>query len=263
MFAADARRLTQIEPALRRVLIVEPSTAAARLLWDVLKGLGTRNIIIEPDEYGALEQARQMEPSLIFTERLGQRLDGERLVRTLRRSSLSCRMAPIIMVTADATAASIKGARDVGVHEFLRKPFTSADLFRRIETVALKPRDWIEAVGYVGPDRRRFNAGAYAGPRKRRADTPLTAEAAAAAVRDQAMLILAASVTQFDTDPSQALRAIRQQAETLAALAMKTSDTALAVAAAGLSAVLAGVTPDKAAVTAPVRTLLGLAGPRR
>ena len=38
----------------------------------------------------------------------------------------------------------------------MRKPFTIGDLERRLEAVTLKPRDWVEAVQYVGPDRRRF-----------------------------------------------------------------------------------------------------------
>src|SRR5215217_8938999 len=76
---------------------------------------------------------------------------------------------------------------DAGVHEFLRKPFTSGDLLKRVENVALKPRTWIEAVGYVGPDRRRFNSGEYSGPTKRKSDRAATGAAAAAAEKDQAM----------------------------------------------------------------------------
>jgi adenylosuccinate synthase len=34
----------------------------------------------------------------------------------------------VILITEDATAATILAARDAGVHEFLRKPFTLKDL---------------------------------------------------------------------------------------------------------------------------------------
>lgn len=261
MFAADAKTLSRIEPVVRRVLIVDPTTASARLLQDILKTMGGREVIIESEEQRALDHARELEPGLIFTERSGTRLDGEQLARKIRRSNLSCRRAPIIMMTADATASSIKGARDAGIHEFLRKPFTSADLFRRVLNVALKPRDWIEAVGYVGPDRRRFNSGEYAGPQKRKADKPANAAAAALAVKDQAMRILAASLAQFDTDPLQAVRAIRQQAETLQGLAVRTSDARLAVAAAGLEGCLATDRLTRASLIGPVGELLALAGP--
>lgn len=259
MFAADAKTLNRIEPAVRRVLIADPNPASARMLQDVLKTMGAREVIVEADEHRVLDHAREMEPGLVFTERSGPRLDGEQLARKIRRSNLVCRQTPIIMVTADATASSIKGARDSGIHEFLRKPFTSADLFRRIQNVALKPRDWIEAVGYVGPDRRRFNSGEYSGPQKRKADKPANAAEAALAVKDQAMRILAASLVQFDNDPLQAVRAVTQQAQTLKALAIKTSDTRLAVAVAALVGSLSAGPSTKATLAAPIGAVLALA----
>jgi len=261
VFAADAKTLSRIEPVVRRVLIADPNQASARLLLDIMKSLGAREVVTESDEHRVMDHAREMEPGLIFTERSGVKLDGEQLARRIRRSNLACRRVPIIMMTADATASSIKGARDAGIHEFLRKPFTSNDLFRRVENVALKPRDWIEAVGYVGPDRRRFNSGDYAGPQKRTADKPATAAEAAVAVKDQAMRILSASLAQFDNDPMQAVRAVKQQAETLKALAMKTSDARLAVAAAGLEGCLAQGHPTKATLTGPIEAILSLAPP--
>ncbi|MFW2344729.1 MAG: response regulator, partial [Brevundimonas mediterranea] len=147
MFTADARTLSRLEPAVRRIVIVEPNAASARLLSDIMKGLGAREVYTESDEERALELLRDVEPGVIFTERSGEALNGETLTRRVRRSSMSCRMAPVIMVTGEATAAAIKGARDAGVHEFLRKPYTTGDLFKRVENVALKSRPWVEAVG--------------------------------------------------------------------------------------------------------------------
>jgi len=261
VFAADARTLSRIEPAVRRVVIADANVAAARLLVDILKSMGSREVVVETDEARVLDAVREIEPGLIFTERSGPKLNGESLARKLRRSHLASRRAPIIMVTSEATATTIKGARDSGVHEFLRKPFTSADLFRRVENVALKQRDWIEGVAYVGPDRRRFNSGEYAGPQKRKQDQPASAAGAAIAVKDQALRILAAALAQFDNDPLQAIRAARQQAETLKALAIKTSDAQLAIAAAGLEGSLAAGPATKATLIGPIERLLALADP--
>lgn len=260
MFALDAKTMQRIAPVVRRVIIADPNPAAARLLTDLLKGFGTREVVTEPDDARVIDLAREMEPGLILIERTGPRLDGEALTKRIRRSSLQCRRAPIIMVTAEATASTIKGARDSGVHEFLRKPFTSGDLFRRIENLATKPRDWIEAVGYVGPDRRRFNASDYAGPQKRKADRE-GGVLSAAGIKDQALRILGSALTQFDSDPAQAVRAVKQQAETLKALAIKTGDARLAVAAAGLETCLAAGPPTKADLTAPIQALTALAEP--
>ena len=258
MFAIDPRVLAKLAPVVKRVLIVDPNPHAARLLNDIMKGLGARDIVIELNEKRALARAAELEPGIVFTERSGEGLDGESLARALRRSHLNCRRAPIIMVTADATARTIMGARDSGVHEFLRKPFTSADLFKRVENVALKPRDWVEAVGYVGPDRRRFNSGEFSGPGKRKADRPATGAAGQTAAKDQAMRILAAALDQFDSDPMQAVRAIREQAATLKTLAMKVSDSRLAVAVGALEVSMASGPPTKATLAAPIGTLLAM-----
>ena len=261
MLIPDRRFLARLEPTVGRVLIIDPNAHAARLITDLMKSLGAREVVVEATEARGLQVAGALDPGLIFTERSGPHLDGESFTRTLRRSHMACRRVPVIMVTSEATATTIKGARDVGVHEFLRKPFTSADLIKRVENVALKPRDWVEGVSYVGPDRRRFNSGEYAGPSKRKSDRAMGAEAEAIAIRDQAMKILAAALDQFDNDPPQAVRSIRQQAETLKALALKVADSRLVVAVGALEVTLASGGATKASLAAPIGQLLALPKP--
>ncbi|WP_420470823.1 response regulator [Brevundimonas sp. FT23042] len=258
MFSVDRRILARIEPVTKRVLIVDPNPHAARLLTDIVKALGARDVIVEAEESRALKAAAALEPGLIFTERTGPGLDGESLSRRIRRSDMDCRRAPIIMVTGEATATTILGARDAGVHEFLRKPFTSGDLWKRVENVALKPRDWIEAVGYVGPDRRRFNSGEYTGPAKRKGDRNAAGANALDAAKDQAMRILAAALDQFDRDPMQAVRAIREQAGALKTIALKAADTRLVVAVGALEVSLAAGPGSKETLSAPIGGLLAM-----
>ncbi|MGV9008656.1 response regulator [Brevundimonas sp.] len=258
MFAVDRRFLAKLEPVVRRVMIVDPNTHAARMLMDIMKGLGAREVVVEGENDAAMRMAEGLEPGLIFTERSGDGLNGEALTRAIRRSHMACRMSPIIMITGEATAQTIIGARDAGVHEFLRKPFASADLYKRIENVAVKPRGWVEGVAYVGPDRRRFNSGEYTGPSKRKSDKSLTGEAALADAKDQAMRILAAALNQFDSDPMQATRAVKQQAITLKEVSLKTNDQQLQVAVGALEVSLASGPPTKATLTAPIGTLLAM-----
>ena len=122
--------------------------------------------------------------------------------------------------------------------------------------MALKPRPWIEAVGYVGPDRRRFNSGEYTGAKKRRSDG---AAGGAAEMRDQATRILISAMNQFEQDPSQATRAIRQQAETLNGLAVKAADARLAMVVATLQAYLATGQVTKAGLIQPVNAVVAAA----
>ncbi|MDQ1155415.1 two-component system response regulator [Brevundimonas sp. SORGH_AS_0993] len=259
MFAVNTKTLSRIEPVVRRAIIIDPNPAAVRLLADVMKGLGAREIYSETDDERALELARDVEPGIIFVERSGPTLNGETLTRRIRRSNMVCRTSPIIMVTTEATAGAIKGARDAGVHEFLRKPFTTGDLFKRVENVAVKPRPWIEAVNYVGPDRRRFNSGEYAGTRKRRSDTAADSNES---VRNQAVRILTSAMAQFDQDPTQATRAIRQQASTLKTVAASMADSTLAIAAGGLEAYINAGQVTRAGLAQPIGAILALAEPQ-
>jgi CheY-like chemotaxis protein len=171
---------------------------------------------------------------MIFTELSGEALDGLRLARDIRRSEFACRRAPIVMITAEATPKSIFGARDAGVHEFLRKPYTIRDLLRRLEALTQK-RDWIEGIAYIGPDRRRFNSGDYQGPRKRKDDGAGTTDAARLL---QAVKIVQAAYGALGSDPKQAYRALCAQAETIQQTAVSTGDQKLAAAAAALTGYL-------------------------
>ncbi|HLK24806.1 MAG TPA: response regulator [Caulobacteraceae bacterium] len=246
MIFTDAKLARQLEPWLERVLIVEPAHASAKLLAELIKGAGGQQIQIERDYAHAMAASSILEPRLVFTDVGGAELEGLSFVRDLRRSELACRQAVVVVLTAEATASVIVSARNAGVHEFLRKPFTARDLARRLEAAALHPRDWIEAVGYVGPDRRRFNSGDYKGPRKRRTD-----KAATPAERiEQAVRIAKAAVAGFDLDRAQAIRSLQVQASELKGLGATGGDAALTAAAVKLQGALAAASPSREAVEA-------------
>jgi two-component system chemotaxis response regulator CheY len=60
-------------------------------------------------------------------------------------------------------------ARDAGVTEFLVKPFNTRDLYSRMLQIIEKPRQFVRADQYFGPDRRR-SSKQYIGPYKREND---------------------------------------------------------------------------------------------
>jgi len=211
----------------RRGLVVDSNPASARMVAELLKTLGVGTINQEISGSGALLVCEQIEPQVIFTELTGPRLNGLEFVRNLRGSDLPCRKAPVVMFTAEATAATIIAARDSGVHEFLRRPFTLGQLAKRLEAVILHPREWVEAINYIGPDRRRFNSGDYKGPRKRLIDQPIPADAER--IR-QALQILKAAIAAIETQPAQALRSMQAQAKTLKTCAVSEANMRMTMA---------------------------------
>jgi DNA-binding response OmpR family regulator len=223
VLSADAKTNQRIYALMQRVLIADPQPASSKLLSGILRDICTCQIWTAPDVQRAMTVAQGIEPHVIFVDHGGS-LDGAALTRLVRRSEMMCRRSPVIMISAQATAAAIIGARDAGVHEFLRKPFTIKDLVRRLEAVATRPRDWIEGIGYVGPDRRRFNSGNYAGMLKRRVDHVATPDEARFV---QALKILKAALAAMDTDPRQALRSMRAQANEIEGSARAKADMEL------------------------------------
>lgn len=234
MFDSDAKIYARIAPHMQRVLIVDGQPAAVRLLTELLRNISRCQVWSAPNPERAMALAKSISPQIMFVDQSTE-VDGIGFTRAMRRSTLPCRQAPVVMITAGATAQTIIGARDAGAHEFLRKPYTIKDLVRRIEAVSLRKRDWIEAVGYIGPDRRRFNSGDYAGPLKRRSDA---AESPDTSRLSQALKILRAAAGALDLDPSQAMRAMRAQADECQRCALSMANTRMAAAAGELQRVL-------------------------
>lgn len=224
----DSKAIQRMAPLLSRVLVVDPQPTSANVIAEHMRTVSRPEVTVAPTTDKGLKLADKVGPDVIFVELVGEKVDGLEFTHKLRRSNYACRKAPIILVSAQATAASILAARDVGAHEFLRKPFTIKDLLKRLEAVTLHRRDWIEAVGYVGPDRRRFNSGDYSGPLKRHTDTDATPEEARIA---QALKILRSALTAVEGgDRMQALRALQAQTLELEEAAKAMADEKLLAA---------------------------------
>ena len=235
MHIADARTKVRLGALMERVLIIEAEPARAQSLGHRLRELGPCQIWTARDAGEGLGLAGRIDPKTIFVGQ-GASFDAAEWVRSIRRSDLGCRRAPVILVSTDATAAAIVAARDAGAHELLRHPFTLEDLARHLSAAAGRPRDWIEGVGYIGPDRRRFNAGDYSESLRRRVEHASTPDEARIV---QALKILEAALVAIDGDPRQAERAMRAQADEIAKVAKAHADHALWAAAVKLGHELA------------------------
>ncbi len=228
MFNTDAKIVQRMAPLLQRVMVVDPQPASARLIGELMRDIARSQVWVAETNEKAIRLASSYDPHIIFVELSAGPVDGIAFTRELRRSHLAARYAPVIMITGQATAAGILAARDGGVHEFLRKPFTMKDLLRRLEAVTLRQRDWVEAVGYVGPDRRRFNSGDYSGSLKRRSDARATPDSEKMA---QALKILRSAINAVGSDPGQAMRSMQAQVTELRKCGMSVADLKLTTAA--------------------------------
>src|SRR5438477_12035251 len=99
-------------PQLRRVLIVDPQAAGARLIGELMRDIAGSQVWVAETHEKAIRLSGGCEPQIIFVELSAAPIDGVRFTRELRRSHLAARYAPVIMVTGQATAAGILSARD-------------------------------------------------------------------------------------------------------------------------------------------------------
>jgi two-component system chemotaxis response regulator CheY len=74
------------------------------------------------------------------------------------------------MMTGYADRDRVKQARDAGVSEFLVKPITAKGVLDRLAITAFRPRPFVKAQNYIGPDRRRVERADIGVPRRRAAD---------------------------------------------------------------------------------------------
>jgi len=225
LISKASRRADQMP---QRIMMVDPQPERAKMLGELMRDLCRAEIWSAPSNAKALKLAAKVDAQLIFCELSGDKVDGVAFTRSLRRSDLACRQAPVILVAHQVATEHRLAARDAGAHELLHRPFTLKDLTRRVEAAVLYPRDWVEAVDYVGPDRRRFASADYAGPLKRLADHSPTSDT----VRiGQALKILKSAVQAVEREPQQALRAMLAQAMILQVAADGVADRRLAAAA--------------------------------
>lgn len=220
MFSLDPKLAARLKPHLKRVLILESNLAYARILKDMLRVLGGEQVEFISDDREALETCQNFDPLIIFCDLKGPKIEGAKFITAVRRSDLKCRKIPVIMMASNDLPETQKEARDCGSDEIMTKPFASGDLLKRLEHVITKSPPWIEAVMYVGPDRRRFNSGA--GPSKR------APEAMSDGMKriEQSVRILRAAAEQYETDRKQAKRAITAQLEVLVPACKSITDPA-------------------------------------
>lgn len=154
------------------VLLVEDTVPMRKLVTSVLETLGVGRIHGAEHGEEGFEAFCKENPDIVIADWHMEPVNGIEMVEKIRTEAASPnKMVPIIMMTGYSALPRVAQARDMGVTEFLVKPFSANDLARRIAYVINKPRDFIETDDYFGPDRRRRIIEDYKGPYRRSDDS--------------------------------------------------------------------------------------------
>ncbi len=160
------------------VLLVEDNSYIQSLLTLSLKALGVGQIRTASHGGEAIDilrlmgidpmKAGLMSVDLIMSNWQMSPVDGLMLLRWVRRHKESPdRFIPFIMVTGHAARDKVEEARDLGVTEFLAKPFSVQNVADRLLQVIDRQRQFVHTGDYFGPDRRR-QALPYDGEERRK-----------------------------------------------------------------------------------------------
>jgi CheY-like chemotaxis protein len=128
------------------------------IIETILRGFGANRIFSARDAPEAFDRIKSEAVDVVICDFMMPVLDGIDFVKLLRTSSDtagSTSTVPVIMLTAHTERSRIEAARDVGVTEFCCKPVTARELLNKIVAVVDRPRPFIKAPGFFGPDRRR------------------------------------------------------------------------------------------------------------
>ncbi len=154
-----------------KILIVEDNKPMLLLLKSVLQSFGVVNITTALDGEEGFTKFCSTNPDLVITDWMMKPCDGIELSRKIRNERKSPNQyVPIILMTGFTEKKRVINARDVGITEFLAKPFNARDLYKRLQRIIEQPRLFVRCEGFFGPDRRRKSSELYNGKKRRRSD---------------------------------------------------------------------------------------------
>jgi two-component system copper resistance phosphate regulon response regulator CusR len=121
-------------PALLHILIVEDKRSLARTLKTSLEEKG-HTVVLAFDGLDGLSHAEADRFDVMVLDIMLPGIDGFEVIRRLRKGK---HQLPVLALTARDTVGDIVTALDLGVDDYLTKPFSMAEFMARVRAVARK-----------------------------------------------------------------------------------------------------------------------------
>lgn len=104
-----------------RILVVDDEPTLVRLMEFILAKQG-HTMLVATNGEEAILRVRADRPDLVLLDIMMPRIDGYEVARMIREDAL-IKDTPIIMLSAKAQEADIARGLEVGVNEYITKPF--------------------------------------------------------------------------------------------------------------------------------------------
>jgi DNA-binding response OmpR family regulator len=153
------------------VLLVDSAAESLEIMAQMFAGFGVQMPHRADSCANARQQIGERNFNLIVIDAAMSDGDGYGLVQWVRREAGEPnRFASVILLTGHTRASEVYRGRDVGANFVIRKPASPMIMMHRILWLSRDKRDFIEAPGYCGPDRRFRKLGPPNGVKGRRKD---------------------------------------------------------------------------------------------
>jgi two-component system chemotaxis response regulator CheY len=116
------------------ILIVDDYKTMLRIVDNLLKQLGFKNIMQTTDGSTALKILRENNFGLVISDWNMQPMTGLQLLKEVR-ADIKLRTIPFIMVTAESKTENVVAAKEAGVNNYIVKPFNAETLKQKISAV--------------------------------------------------------------------------------------------------------------------------------
>lgn len=117
-----------------KILIVDDFATMRRILKNILKQLGFKNLVEADDGTTAWEILEGQSIDLIISDWNMPKMTGLELLKKVR-SSDNYKGAPFLMVTAEAQKQNVIEAVQAGVSNYVVKPFTAEAISDKLEKI--------------------------------------------------------------------------------------------------------------------------------
>ncbi len=118
-----------------RILIVDDEPANVLLLERLLEQLGYNNVETFTDSVEALPRILDSSVDLVLLDIQMPQLSGFEILERVREGKQESEFRPVMVLTADATAATKRKALALGAEDFLTKPFEAYEVALRVKNL--------------------------------------------------------------------------------------------------------------------------------
>lgn len=152
-----------------RILLVSAKPHVALVLRQVLTICGAVDITLAPDGFAALECLRMQVYDAVFCDDASSRDTGADFAHDARKAEgMRDSMLPVFLVCASPRRRDVEIARDRGYTDVLTRPVSAATILRKLRQAVERPRPFIVAPEFYGPDRRSLGRNGFRGNDRRK-----------------------------------------------------------------------------------------------